>query len=308
MAATSTFPTILKREDDFRHNLAGDLGRESLAYAVPLPDEGIGLIAYTWVSATSEAGYAVFVWDKNEIVAYESSDGVRMSDTDFDDWRIGGLHVAQTEALERFTLSHRGEQLSFDISATPVCPAFAYGDHPLGTPRFMADERFEQSMLATGWLEFNGRHITIDGAMARDHSWGRRDWHYAQHWKWIHLIEDDRNALHLWELFLRGRREIRGYVTRDGTMTVVTKADVDSELTAEGIQKRVWGTVTDTEGVATQFDVEIECVWNFPVYPGWALCESAARASFEGRPARAHAEFAWPQAYLDHLAENGAED
>jgi hypothetical protein len=203
MIATTQVPTVLKPEDDFRHELSGEFGRESLAYVIPLPDGGFGLIAYTWVNGASEAGYAVFVWDKDELVAFESTDGVAMNDADFDDWRIGGLQVTQTKALESLTLNHRGKELSFVLSAAAVSPAFAYGDHPLGTPRCMADQRWEQSLVASGWLEFKGRRIEINGAMARDHSWGRRDWHYAQHWKWIHVIEDERNALHLWELFVR---------------------------------------------------------------------------------------------------------
>jgi hypothetical protein len=101
---------------------------------------------------------------------------------------------------------------------------------------------------------------------------------------------------------------VRGYVTRDGVMTVMSPADIQSTLTADGMQKRVWGTVTDVGGVETRFEVDVACVWNFKVHPGWALCESAAWATFEGRRATAHAEFAWPQSYLDHLAVHGSED
>ena len=308
MIARTDIPSLLQAKDDFRHRLSGEFGRESLAYVVPLPEEGLGLIAYTWVNAASEAGYAVFVWDKDEVVAFESTDAVAMGDADFDDWRIGGLRVTQTDALRSFDLQHHGNEISFELAADAISPAFAYGDHPLGTPRFMADQRWEQSLLAKGRLQLGSRSIEIDGAMARDHSWGRRDWHYAQHWKWIHVIEDERNALHFWELFVRGRREVRGYVVRDGVMTVVATADVDSKLTAQGVQERVWGTVTDACGVETRFEVDIACVWNFRVHPGWALCESAAWATFEGRRARAHAEFAWPQSYLDHLEAHGADD
>ena len=100
----------------------------------------------------------------------------------FDDFRVGGTHLRHqpNPAIAELTFSSIAN-VEYRFEAPH--PAYAYSSHPESSPKFIADDRLEQSGRIRGEISIRCRErIRFDGMGHRDHSWGARHWGIAQHW------------------------------------------------------------------------------------------------------------------------------
>jgi hypothetical protein len=296
---------------DGRHKLRRDaLARESLVWMLQLPEEQVAGFVYTWVSGEGRAGTALALWGPavGEQPIFEIIDGIAVPDEQgFDDWRVSSLHVRQGEPLVEAAVSFAGERANLDYRFTAMHPAYAYGSHPRGCPSFLADDRFEQSGTVEGHLWLGGREIEFSTTGHRDHSWGTRDWGVAQHWKWLEAQAGPEVAVHAIEVYALGRRELRGYVYRDGELSQITEFDVhDFELDERMHHTALRATLHDELGRATEFAGRTFAMFEFPVSPLATLHEGSMSVEIDGTPGVGHVEMCWPKAYVDYLVRERA--
>jgi hypothetical protein len=290
---------------DGRHALRDlPLERESIPYVVSLPEHRIGTFIYTWVTKDNIAGsvfvaYGPGVGDQPIV---EAIDGVTMGpEKNFDDWKVGKLHLQQDLRLQNATLKVETDRVSLDARFEALHPAYAYSAHPEGCPDWAATDRLEQAGRIKGTLRIDGRTLAFDTTAARDHSWGTRNWDTPQHWKWLHAQAGPGTAVHFWQIQARGRTVLRGYVLRDGRMAEVDHVDVDWRNDPQYRHTHIEATVHDTAGRTTR--VKGEYFGHFPLVPvpSCTLFEGAMRCEIDGQAGVGWSEFMWPTAYLEHL-------
>jgi hypothetical protein len=297
--------THLQAADDARHALRPPIGRESLAFIVPLPDEELGLIAYTYVDHEDVAGTLIMLWGPDGLIVSERSEPESAAGRDFDDWKVGGLEVAHTDPLERFSLRYGGEAVSFDLTAVARHRAYAYGEHRDGCPTWLADDRFEQHLDLQGTLRVGDREIPLDGrVLFRDHSWGTRDWRGPQHWKWIHLAAGE-SSVHLMEVVHLGRRDIPGFVHRDGVTSGIASFTVDElEFGEDFVHTFMAATIVDEDGRETKVTSRPVVSTLFPAHPALRMNDSTVRCEIAGESGHGHVELLWDSPYAEYHAGN----
>jgi hypothetical protein len=296
--------------DDARHELdaARRFVRESLVWVVPLADEGLGLVAYTWVDAFGQAGTAGIAFGPQlASPVFERFDDLPVPDTmSFDDWKAGPLRASLREPLRSSDVIYEGERLSMDLAFEALHPPYAFSSHPEPFPRLYADDRFEQGGTARGTVRIDGKELSFDGFAHRDHSWGARAWAATLHYKWINFLGDDA-SVHVMDLQTLGRGHVRGYVHRDGHMAEIVASRFAYELDAEFFHRRLSATLTDDAGRDTTVEmVTPTAEIHYPISPRLTLFDVVGHARIEGRPAVGYAEMAWPPDYLAANIEEGA--
>ncbi|MES2681949.1 MAG: hypothetical protein V4650_00380 [Pseudomonadota bacterium] len=293
---------------DGRHQLRDlPLERESVPYVISLPDLGIGAFVYTWVSKDSIAGsaYAVFGPGMSAPLV-EKVDGIAVPrEMNFDNWTVGKLTLKHDLKLERARVIVDGERFGLDAEFTALHPAYAYSFHPDGCPDWAATDRTEQSGRLKGKLRIDGKEHVIDTTCARDHSWGTRDWNAPQHWKWLHAQAGD-VCVHFWQMQVRGRTPLRGYVSRQGQLSQVVAVDVGFENDDQYRQTRIVVTVTDSCGRQLRIEGEYFAILPFQPESACTLNEGPMRCTVDGVPGVGWTEFMWPTAYLEYLRGAGA--
>ncbi len=291
--------------NDGRHVLKADpLERESVPFVIALPEHQIGCFAYTWVNNANRAGsvFVVFGPGVGETPIVEAIDDVEIpAGQNFDDWRVGKVHLKHDLKLQRAELHVDGARVGIDLQFDAAHPAYAYGFHPDGCPTYAATNRLEQAGRIRGELRVDDRRMAFDTTGARDHSWGTRDWQTPQHWKWLHAQAGPETCVHFWQINARGRTDLRGYVFRDGRMAEVDAVEVDFDVDDQYRQTRIDALVHDTAGRSTR--VLGEYYAHFPLIPGphTTLNEGVMTCSIDGKPGVGWSEFQWPTAYLQHL-------
>lgn len=289
---------------DGRHQLRDiPLERESIPYIISLPEHGLATAIYTWVNKDHQAGalFGVLGPAVQGTPIFEAVDGIAVgADRDFDDWRVGPVHLSQDLRMRSSRLRATSARAQLDVTFEALHPAYAYGFHPDGCPAYAATNRIEQAGRVRGTLTVDGKTHAVDTTGARDHSWGTRDWNLPQHWKWLHA-QSGETCVHFWQIQVEGRIDLRGFVQRDGLMAEVSAVDVDFEFDDMAQQKRMDATVRDTAGRSTR--VRGEYFAHFPVIPipACTLLEGAMRGEIDGRTATGWTEFMWPTAYLEYL-------
>lgn len=296
---------ILDPVHDRRHALRDDpFARESLVFVVQLPKEQIAAFVYTWVNGESKAG-AAFCVDGPAVgpeAIFEVADGIAVSKGQgFDDWRVGGAHIRQGEALQTVDVTFAGQRASLEYHFEATHPAYAYGAHRDGCPPWFADDRFEQSGRVRGVLRVGDRDIPFDTMGHRDHSWGTRDWGAAQNWKWLVAQAGPELAVHVYEAQAFGRTIVRGYVHRDGRMAEVTAAEVDFEQDAQMFHTSVTAVVHDDAGRTTTVRGKVFAMYEFHPSPIATMLEGSLTVEIDGAPGVGHLEMAWPKAYLEYM-------
>ncbi len=289
---------------------APDNVRESLAYLLPLPAEGLGVIVYTWVHAAGtdgmgRAGAMAVVYGPGvpETVS-DAADGIGVPDAmGFDDWRVGPIHL-QMSGTTTSSVVFAGKRISIDYRFEGINPSFAFLPNPGGCPSWLAEDRTEQGGRVTGMLTVDGQDYSYDTFGHRDHSWGVRDWGGPTHWKWWNVMAPD-ISIHFMELQAFGRTSVHGYVHRDGVTALITGHDADFDLDGQLMHTDVRVTFTDEAGRATRVRTWRGADLHWPVSPRLTLHEAAMHAEVEGAPAVAYIEMAWPPEYLDHHAGSG---
>ncbi|GAC84661.1 hypothetical protein GP2_024_00880 [Gordonia paraffinivorans NBRC 108238] len=219
---------IAPHPDSRRHHLGDDpLGRESLLYMFQLPDQGIGLAFYTWVTSDHKTGYGAWVYGGNPDGSsiFEHRDGASVApDADFDDWQAFDLSIRLSPDSPSSTVTFTGENFQADLEFTPFHDAFLYSSHPRGCPPYFATDRLEQSGTYRGTLRFNGQEIPVDTTGHHDHSWGVRDWEAIQHYKWFEATTAD-TAVHVLDISGLGANPQMGYVHKDGLTSPIKTAE-----------------------------------------------------------------------------------
>ena len=293
----------LEPEHDGRHALRdAPFTRESIPYILSLPEAGIGAFVYTWVDRQNVAGFACAIFGpgvpNGPIVG--RVDGVKVpADQNFDHWTVADFTLKQDLTLDKASFSWKGERASIDLAFEAIHPAYSYASDPRGCWPFMADNRMEQSGTAKGSITIDGRVITVDTTCHRDHSWGTRDWEYAQHWKWLVSQSGTDTSVHVFQMIVRGRVDLRGYVFKDGLMSEVVGFECDFELDDLLRQQWLQGTVTDAIGRKTIIDAKTVAVQLLPPEPTTALYEAPLSLTIDGKPGVGWVEFMWPMAQVE---------
>ena len=293
----------------FFSETADELVRESLAYLLPLPELGLGVIVYTWVHAAGKDGQgragsmAVVYGPGVEQTVSEAADGILVPDSmGFEDWRVGPITLRAARDAMSTHLAFAGERISLEYDFTGINPPFAFVRHPGGCPSWLADDRSEQGGRVVGTLVLDGVRHEFDTFGHRDHSWGTRDWGGPTHWKWWNLMAPD-TSIHLMELQYFGKTTLHGYVHRDGVTSVITDYDIDVEFDGQVMQQALTGTIVDEDGRSTRVRTRHGAGLHWPVSPHLTLHEASMHAEIEGVPGVAYIEMAWPPAYLAHHSE-----
>lgn len=295
---------VLDPVNDGRHKLRDlPLERESIPYVISIPEHNIGTFIYTWVTKDNVAGSVFVAYGPGvgDTPIFEHVDGITMgADKNFDDWKVGNLHLKQDLKLKTATIKVEGERAGIDATFEAIHPAYAYSSHPDGCPTWAATDRLEQAGRVRGTLRIDGRKIDFDTTAARDHSWGTRNWDTPQHWKWLHAQAGE-TCVHFWQIQARGRTELRGYVYRDGKMAEVDAVEVDFQNDAQYRHTHIEAVVHDTAGRTSKVKGEYFGHFPLPPVPSCTLYEGAMRCEIDGKPGAGWSEFMWPTAYLEHL-------
>jgi hypothetical protein len=208
--------------------------------------------------------------------------------------------------LQTADLAYSGDGVSLQCHFEATHPAYNYGSHADGCPQWLADDRFEQAGQVSGVLRLGDREIPFDTMGHRDHSWGRRDWGVAQHWKWLEAQAGPDTSVHFFDIQALGRNILRGYVQRDGKIAEVSAVDVafqhDALLKHTGID----ATVTDALGRTTHVRGTTFALFEFKVSPLATLNEGSMSVEIDGVKGVGHVEMCWPKPYLDYMAKTGA--
>ncbi|GGL15884.1 DUF7064 domain-containing protein [Nocardia jinanensis] len=287
--------------------------RESLAYLLPLPELGMGVIFYTWVHAlgengTGRAGVAGIAYGPavGETV-FEVHDGIGVSDSmSFDDWRVGPATMTLSDDMMGSRIVFTGERLTLDYRWDGLNPAFGYRANRNGCPEWLARDRAEQGARVTGTLRLDGVEHRIDGFGHRDHSWGMRDWGGATHWKWWNVMAGGGTAIHVMELQYFGKTTLHGYVQKDGIIATAVGLDADMTFDERFVHTKVAATVTDDAGRVTEITCRQGADLQWPVSPRLWLHEASMHATVDGAPAVGYIECAWSPEYIAHHRTDGA--
>ncbi|MBU0492197.1 MAG: hypothetical protein KKA73_27810 [Chloroflexi bacterium] len=154
----------------------------------------------------------------------------------------------------QFKALFRRRRVRLDLRWQSLNPVFDYADHVAEIPdNRVAARHYEQTGRYTGWLEIAGQRFKIDALGQRDHSWGIRDWHAPDQWRWFTAQFGPDFAVHGSRLVIGEQQGELGFVWRDGANHVVERLDIDTEYEADGVtQRRVNLRLHEADGRATE--------------------------------------------------------
>lgn len=294
---------------DNRHVLPDvAMGRESIPYIIVLPEHGIAMFTYTWVSKDSNAGAAIAIFGPGvggPPIQQRLADRPVPRDMGFDNWQIDSFTMKQDLKFDRASLFWETPEATIDIDFEAFHPPYAYGHDPRGCPTYCATDRIEQAGRVTGSVRIGERTITVNGTGHRDHSWGTRDWVPFQQYEWFVGQVGTDIAVHFWRFNALGKEHVRGYVFKEGLMSRVETVDVDVDFNEQFWQTGYKATLIDAAGRATSIEASVFGTYCLVPDPAISLNESGATAKIDGHPGVGWMECAWPTAYLDHIRANG---
>ncbi len=296
-ATPSTLPPSLVSEDTSRETLhpleEHPLARESVYLNVQDPERGMHLVASAGLRAGGrgealvalrrEDGPLLFGLDLRapDLEAGLGVGGVRI------DWRPFRIRLETRLAphdpdsfppsLVPLLLTPRTVDVRLDLTLEPTTPAidFCRGlpDDVLEALAPLGAHHVEQSGIWRGFVEVDGKHCAVRGTGSRDHSWGRRSWDAADHWRLFtaRLLPrsgGDEVSVHALAVSVRGRRIEGGFLTRgdraeritrvlfvpDGTLGAPLRTFELQVTTERGLGLRLRGTVART--LTVPVDVE----------------------------------------------------
>jgi hypothetical protein len=298
-------PSTLSAADDLRHRVPeGVKGRDSLFWNLILPEEELGLQVYTMVDHNGWAGRQLAVFGPGaEPLALEMEHVIRVPDDQvFVAWRVGGLEFDLPEPLRRAEIRYAGDGVSLEYSYTGLHDPFSYTRNPVGCPQWMAIDRFEQTGRATGTLKVAGRTIDFDTLVHRDHSWGRRNWRFPHHWKWLCAQTPGGVGLNAMLWIARGELGVNGYVLRDGEPVAFTGARQSATYDDDMTQRHLEVEFDDEQGGTTAMVMDRYAVVNMPFGSDTTVIEAACTVTIDGSPGHGQWECLWPTSYVTHLA------
>ncbi|MEV0110063.1 hypothetical protein AB0H42_27515 [Nocardia sp. NPDC050799] len=295
--------TALTPADDRRHRLAGSpLDRESLIFLTFLPEEDLGVIAYTWVNGAHEAGAMGLVFGRdNERHGQFHVEGQPVSpDADFDDWTVGPMTVRHGEPHRDAHVTFESGGIALDYRFEATTPAFTYHDNRGGCPAWLADNRLEQSGLVRGTLTIGDRVVPFDTTGHRDHSWGRRDWTAIHQYRWVNVQSGPDIAINFMHGSALDQNLVLGYVDRDGEQSPVVSVSVDISRDREHFSYTAARFVlVDELGRRTEITADGRSA--LAVWPAGGLesHDAGGPCTVAGRPGLIHIEEGWHPEFVN---------
>jgi hypothetical protein len=287
------------------HPISPDVpsGRESFAWAVPIPHED--LLAFLYLARDAATGrYTRMValadgMSREPLYRDIAAEADMESGTDFDDCQVAGLTLRQPEPLTTAELSYAGDGVRVEVAIRALHEPFSWHDNKDGCAGWIATDRYEQSVTTRGTIEVGGRTVRFEGMGHRDHSWGPRDWRPMQHWKWMNAATPDgTTSLHAFVIFALGDRLVNGYVNRGGKVSPLAAIDVRAELDLSSmLHRRVHAVCTDEDAQRIVLDATGVAGLAVPARH-MRMNEVACTATLDDRPAIAHVEMGWPETYV----------
>lgn len=273
--------------------------RESLAHMLVWPEHGIAGFVYPSVRSDGAAKVRATLFGPalSEPI-HEQVEGPADAAMDFDDWRMGPLRMAVREPHRVVDLAWSGSRIAFEARFEALHPPYAFSLHPQGNPPYYGDDRTEQhGRLLDARLAVDGRALDVGGFLIRDHSWGPRIWGLNQHYKWFHATTDD-CSIHVFEMQSFGRRQLRGFLYRDGEMHHVVAADFDYRLDDQMMHTDLDVRLVDEAGrkahVLAKAFAHIQLEFDPMVY----LHEAPLRLEIDGKSGTGWCEFCWNRDYV----------
>ncbi|MBL8589898.1 MAG: hypothetical protein JNK46_15305 [Methylobacteriaceae bacterium] len=294
--------------DDLRHR-AGDGGksRDSLFWQLIMPEHELGFQCYLYLTGAGKAGFNLILWGRDrrphvlELVQGDVPDTM-----DFDDFRLGDLHVRQPADQKTSRVTFHSDKVKLDYAFEGFHAPFSYRSNPDGLPAWFADNRLEQSGRVKGFIEWAGRRIDFDRIGHRDHSWGVRHWQAPQHWKWlVAYAPDGSRIVNAWLWNARGASGVGGYVVRCGELTPIARVEQAAVFDDDMTQRSIEARIIDIRGGACTLTMQRFGLVKLPTGGRHAtmIMEAACHATIDGRPAAGQFECQWPQSYLDAMIE-----
>ncbi|MGQ0698606.1 MAG: DUF7064 domain-containing protein [Panacagrimonas sp.] len=291
--AARAFPA----EHAFRHRMRHG-GRESLAHMLMFPEQGIAGFIYPTVLEDGYAkGRATLFGSSLPEPIHEQVDEQVAATLNFDDWRTGPLHMSVREAHQRVDLSWDGARIKFHGQFEALHPPYAFSLHPEGNPPYYGDDRTEQHGRIVADLVIDGRAAKAEGFLVRDHSWGPRIWGLNQHYKWFHAV-NAQCSIHFFEMQSFGRRQLRGFLWRDGRMEHIASLDCDYRFDDQMMQQTLRATVVDAAGRVANIECQAFATIQLEFDPMIYLNEAAMTLEIDGRPGVGWCEFCWNRDYF----------
>jgi hypothetical protein len=249
----------------------------------------------------------VYVPDSAQSVVLNAY-GVELGEAvDLDDWECAGFRLRQPEPLRVAEITFSGEGgIELDYRFTARHRPFSYRENPTGCPPWMATNRFEQSGRATGILRVGERTIEFDDVWAhRDHSWGRRNWNWVHHWKWLVAGVPSGCELNAMFHIARGEVGVNGHILRDGEPVPLVAAHHTATYDDDMSQRGLIADLTDARGHVTRLEMERYAIFHLPFGSDTLLSEAACRVRIDGEEGQGQFETLWPKGYVERLV--GAE-
>jgi hypothetical protein len=306
-----TFATAhIGADDDLRHRVPdGVKTRDSLFWNLVLPNEQVAVQVYLWTDGRGVAGRQVAVYQPDrERNLIASSYNVDLGpDSDLDDWECDGLRVRQPEPLRVAEIGFDRDGVTLDYRFTARHRPFSYRENPAGCPPWMATNRFEQSGRASGELRLGqpgtgDRVIPFVGVWAhRDHSWGRRNWNWVHHWKWVIAGVPSGTELNAMFHVARGEFGVNGYVLRGTEPVPLVAGHATASYDPDMSQSRLEAELTDARGGTTHLVMERFAIFHLPFGSDSLLSEAACRVTIDGEPGTGQFETLWPRGYIQRL-------
>lgn len=290
----SNFPA----EHAFRHKLRPD-GRESLAHMLVMPEHGLVGFIYPSIRANGAGkGRASLFGPGLDVPIHEEFEEQVSEDMNFDDLRMSQLTMAVREPHRVVDLTWDGPRLKFKGRYEAFHPPYAFSSHPAGNPPYYGDDRTEQHGTLVAELEIDGRKLEHRGFLLRDHSWGPRIWGLNQHYKWFHATSGD-VSVHFFEMQSFGRRQLRGFLYKDGVMRHLAEVDYDFTYDDTMMHKTMWTRVTDTADRSVMIDCKALGNIQLEYDPMIFLNEAGLTLEIDGKPGVGWCEFCWNRNYLE---------
>jgi phosphohistidine swiveling domain-containing protein len=146
--------------------------------------------------------------------------------------------------------------------------------------RGLGSHHVEQSGRWRGTLEVDGQTLVFDGRGSRDHSWGRRNWDSADHWRLFMAPISDRLAVHALIVSAEGRLVTGGFLWRDGRTELIDRVEYAADRDRHG-RPRSFELELATASGPVRLRGTIEQTITIPVDP-----ERRLWRHFAGRPYR----------------------
>lgn len=159
----------------------------------------------------------------------------------------------------QFKALFRRQRVRLDLRWQGLNPVFDYGDYAVLPPdNRVAARHYEQAGHYTGFIELDGERLEMDALGERDHSWGIRDWHAPDEWRWIVAQFGPDLAVNGARLVISGATGELGFVWRDDRNHVVRRLDLETEYEADGVtQRRVTARFHEDGGRVTEMTAEV---------------------------------------------------